>query len=241
MIKEAIEKILDLAPFENKTISFNNRIYAARTPIRLKRPEEFEPDALELSTLQGIVEFVQQCAGVDIPAKTELGIFVVNESKVNLVGCLQPDNDNLRFCYLESELAHAPFAFGRWLSQEEFIIGLNSLFVPDEMRNKVLQLVSHMIDDEGIEYRDDGIGQTVTVRTGVHMAGEQTVPPTIRLVPYRTFREVPQPASDFCLRVRQKPLKLALFEADGGIWKDRAVENIKHYFANALPDVAVWG
>jgi len=241
MIKEAIEKILDLAPIEDKTIEIHDRLYTRKHLTRVLRPDEAAPDVIKLHTLKGVVDFVYQNAGIDMPAKQGLSIHVASEHLVLLAGHLQPTNDNKRFYYLESRLAHDMFSFGHWWSQEDFIIGLNALFVPDEMRDKVLQLVSHMIDDEGTEYRDDGVGQTVTVRSGVHMAGEQAVPPTIRLKPYRTFREVDQPASDFCLRVRQKPLRLALFEADGGVWRLEAIKRIKQYFNDQLPELAVWG
>lgn len=50
------------------------------------------------------------------------------------------------------------------------------------------------------------------------------------LRPYRTFREVEQPASEFVFRLRSLNGEVpwcALFEADGGKWKLDAVLKIK--------------
>jgi len=55
----------------------------------------------------------------------------------------------------------------------------------------------------------------------------------IRLRPYRTFREIEQPASLFVLRLQKgrdgELPRAALFEADGGQWKLEACQAIKHW------------
>jgi len=59
-------------------------------------------------------------------------------------------------------------------------------------------------------------------------------------MPFRTFREVLQPASPFVLRVQagaQGGLPtVGLFEADGGAWRLSAVEGIRGWLAHELPD-----
>mgnify|MGYP000736038354 CR=1 FL=1 len=52
------------------------------------------------------------------------------------------------------------------------------------------------------------------------------------LIPYRTFLEVPQPASDFVFRIsegRGGAPAFKLVAADGGLWKSQAVDNVKNY------------
>ena len=59
-------------------------------------------------------------------------------------------------------------------------------------------------------------------------------------VPYRTFLEVPQPASDFVFRIsegRGGAPAFKLVAADGGLWKSQAVDNVKNYLVKALADV----
>lgn len=66
------------------------------------------------------------------------------------------------------------------------------------------------------------------------------VPNPVNLIPYRTFLEVPQPASDFVFRIsegRGGAPAFKLVAADGGLWKSQAVDNVKNYLVKALADV----
>lgn len=65
--------------------------------------------------------------------------------------------------------------------------------------------------------------------------GAETVKPRLALQPFRTFREVPQPESDFILRLDEN-WRVGLFEADGGIWKMEAKDNIKAYLEEYLKE-----
>lgn len=63
---------------------------------------------------------------------------------------------------------------------------------------------------------------------------------SISLRPYRTFLEVEQPESKFIFRIREgangEP-SFKLVEADGGLWKYKAVTSIKDYLKDHLPEV----
>ncbi|MCO5478627.1 hypothetical protein NG891_18015, partial [Enterococcus gallinarum] len=50
------------------------------------------------------------------------------------------------------------------------------------------------------------------------------------------FLEVEQPSSPFVFRI-DKMGNCALFEADGGIWKHTAMENIHEYLTNELSEL----
>lgn len=64
------------------------------------------------------------------------------------------------------------------------------------------------------------------------------VPNPVNLIPYRTFLEVQQPASDFIFRMKSScGVQCAILEADGGAWKNEAMNNIKEYLKNALADL----
>ena len=77
------------------------------------------------------------------------------------------------------------------------------------------------------------MSQSVTVKKGVSLLENETVKPRINLSPFRTFREVPQPESEFILRLDNDG-RVGLFEADGGVWKIEAKINIAEYFENQL-------
>ena len=78
------------------------------------------------------------------------------------------------------------------------------------------------------EYGDDGVTQKATVRQGIASKTDAVVPNPVKLRPYRTFTEVVQPASDFIFRMKEdRGITCALFEADGGAWKNAAMKNIK--------------
>jgi hypothetical protein len=67
--------------------------------------------------------------------------------------------------------------------------------------------------------------------------------PIVRLSPYRTFREIEQPRSEFLLRVRsgssEGVVNAALFEADGGAWRHTAMTSIAEYIKKELPEIKV--
>lgn len=69
------------------------------------------------------------------------------------------------------------------------------------------------------------------------MKAQKKVEPKVKLKPYRTFREIEQPASVFLFRLKNRdgaPPECALFEADGGAWKLEATDKIGKYFAGEL-------
>lgn len=86
------------------------------------------------------------------------------------------------------------------------------------------------------EYGDDGVSQKATVKRGVASREEKKVPSPCILRPYRTFHEVEQPASTFIFRMKSgsNGPECALFEADGGAWKNQAMNNIRDYLIKVI-------
>ena len=123
-----------------------------------------------------------------------------------------------------------PFPFGRFLPREEFVIGLQSRFLQQGDVLEVLRLASGLEMSAVMVAEDDGISQRTTTRQGIALKETVTVKGRVKLRPYRTFREVEQPVSEFVFRLRSKEgmvPECALFEADGGTWKLDAVLTIK--------------
>jgi len=75
----------------------------------------------------------------------------------------------------------------------------------------------------------------LSIGSGVASVSEVRVPNPVSMKPYRTFVEVDQPESNFIFRMREG-MQAALFEADGGAWKNVAMNNIKKYFDDNLDD-----
>ena len=110
---------------------------------------------------------------------------------------------------------------------------LQSAFVDDEDKAKLLKYTALITDDTVKNFGDDGISQKVTVKTGVASVSDAVVPNPVTLAPFRTFPEVIQPESKFIFRMKEGP-SAALFEADGGAWRNKAILNIKAYLEKEL-------
>lgn len=82
---------------------------------------------------------------------------------------------------------------------------------------------------------DNGFSQAVTMQTGITSVDDVIVPNPVKLAPYRTFLEVEQPTSEFVFRMKDGP-RAALFEADGGVWRNVAIHNIKNYLLEAFKE-----
>ena len=227
MISEAIEKVLSLAAVEVQEIGALP--YTAR-PVHLVVPPDLATVAL--STLTGLVDWIQ--ARPDKFDPEQWVLHVVSHQAVALIR-RQTDPYGRRTMLGKATLDDGtPFPFGRFLDREEFIIGLQTRFVPTPDLEEVLKLASSLTASTVMVAEDDGVSQRTTVKQGVTLKETVTVKGRVRLVPFRTFQEVEQPASMFVCRLQsrygQVP-SLGLFEADGGIWKSDAVQAIKVWLA----------
>jgi hypothetical protein len=137
------------------------------------------------------------------------------------------------------------FPFGQWMDPEDFIIKMMTLFEDAEFgsdHRKIVKLVSGLAAEAVTISNDDGISQQVITKQGMVTKNEEKVSPRVSLAPFRTFRDIAQPTSDFIMRLRSRQGQMpscALFEADGGEWKHAAMKTIAEYFAKELPDANI--
>lgn len=193
----------------------------------LKKPG---PKPLQLHTLQGLVDYL--AAELDPAAATGQAItHVVSPVLVEVKGKARDEMMGERQCFAQVAPPEGTqaFAFGSWHPAETFILAVQSLFVPTPERDELLSLVSKIRGGDVRETNDTGYSQEVKATKGVAIVSNVVVSPRVRLQPFRTFREVEQPASDFVLRLRstddQKP-ELLLAEADGGAWRLEAIKAV---------------
>jgi len=236
MIKAAIEKILELSRPE--IIQSGGLEYSSK-PLNLVKPPRVS--VLAIHTLTGFVDYIK--GDLDPLEDALLAVHVVNANEVSLIAAFDEDYKD-RECYIKaSPIAEdQPFRFSHFMDVETFIIGLQSQFVRDEAVEAVLKVVGNIKDKEVKNFGDNGIAQSVTAKAGVSLAQEVPLPNPVTLRPYRTFLEVEQPTSTFILRARsgqgEAPL-CGLFLADGMRWKLAAIQSIKAWLAERLPDMRI--
>lgn len=215
--------------------------------LEVQQPDPVPP-TLTIHTLTGLVDYVQRDLDKREVSKTH-AVHVVNHQQVAVVGPLTETWNQRRVLALAQFEpliggAATPFKFGEFMQLEQFNIALQALFLESLQRTEVLATIGTIRDEKVRVAGDDGITQQVTAKAGVVLAGTALVPNPVTLAPYRTFREVEQPASKFVLRLKQGPeggLPLAaLFEADGGAWKLEAIRRISAFLGERLAGVTVF-
>lgn len=193
-----------------------------------------EPDIVPLKTtnLNSLVQYIRKFYQVEKISENLL-VEVRTPTEVRLYTKLT-DGTNVRHCLLKSEFEPPKFIVGRFQEQKEFMIMLKSCFVPTQPRDRLIEVCGHTTDVDSAVYHDDGFGQTVSLKRGV-TTDRENLPDMVLLKPFRTFPEIDQPESLFIPRV-QKGANFAIFEADGGAWKNKAMVNIREYLTTALMD-----
>lgn len=142
-----------------------------------------------------------------------------------------------RECLLRSSLLCDIFSFESEHSVERFIIAMQAQFVQDETTASILALVGNITAEAKSITEDDGVTQRVTAKAGIVKTEEREVPNPVVLRPFRTFQEIEQPASKFVLRVNASGPRCALYEADGGAWKNEAVASIRSWLSERLKEL----
>lgn len=234
MIKAAIDRILELAA-PNVTM-INKRNYSDKDLELIDA--ELRASSISMNTLTGLIDYIKgQKDFKEIPYIVQ----IVSPTEVRLISSL--DADRKREVLVEVTAEIPDFSYGKFIENETFIIGVQSKFLDEnaDINDKpiVLQFAGNVKAGTIAEYGDTGVGQKAAIKKGVASMVEVEVPSPCLLMPYRTFTEVAQPMSSFIFRVKDNErlgVEFALFEADGGAWKNEAKANIKEYLVEALKE-----
>jgi len=180
--------------------------------------------AITVSSLKGVKEFVLHSLGI-ANIKYPL-IAEVSFNQVIVYSQLESDRSRQTLLYAKSESPN--INFGQYLPVEDMLIKLQTAFVESENRKRLIELLSNLVAKDSVELIDDGMSQSVTVKKGVTTKENIQVQPIVKLTPHRTFREIEQVESLFLIRLNNRQ-EVAIFEADGGAWKELARERVVAY------------
>lgn len=212
---------------EVRTVVIEGSTYAVyggkMTRIEQKNPPE--PDWFEVFSLRGLVDFIK--ADTDhlfCDAESRHIVRVVNETMVDVVS---PATGYERVRYVRARcVAHTPrISFGEFLDTDQFQVMLQTCFEPSTNRDTVMKLAGSASKEQSMRKSDDGMKQAIQVNTGVVTVQDVIIHNPVTLTPFRTFYEVEQPSSPFILRF-DEDANAALYEGDGGAWKNEAVKRI---------------
>lgn len=231
MIKSALQYIVSLRKPE--IMEINGETYSDKELSRICHNPK--ANSISMTTLTSFVEYLK--AGID-SMDEKMVVHVVSPERVLLYS--QLDFDRKRECLAEINAQVPDFEYGRYMPHEAFLIALQSKFIGGTDRDLLLKFAGTVENGTVTNYGDDGVTQKATIKTGIASKGEAIVPNPVRLRPYRTFVEVEQPESAFVFRMKEdhegNPL-CAVFEADGGAWKNAAMKSIKEYLQYELSEL----
>lgn len=222
MIKAALEYLVNLGNTRIENVS--DQIYSTQ-PMSLVK--ESTTSTIVVNSLSGLVAYVKS----EFDGSHGLMVHIESPTVVSVHSHFNRDLN--RNVYIQAKAQLPQIRFGSWYDAEEFNIALQSVFVNNEDRTTMLQVVGNIKDENVATFGDDGISQQVTAKTGVATVAAVKVPNPVYLKPFRTFVEVEQPESAFVFRMKSGPT-CALFEADGGAWKIEAMDILYQYLSKEL-------
>ncbi|WP_367569326.1 hypothetical protein [Lacrimispora sp.] len=232
-LKDALQYVVGLSIDAEKTevLEINGKTYADKNLTRYdKMPKA---DRIKAATLTSLVDYIYQC-NKEFPGS--MIIHITSPTRVLLMSAL--DKEREREVLFETNAEISEFRFDQWYDQEHMMIDLQANFQKNEELELILKAVGNIEKRNGQEYSDDGVSQVATMKTGIATKADVIVPNPVELIPFRTFQEVEQPASKFVFRIGDKEVPaFKIVEAEGGIWKNEAICNIKTFLQMHLCDL----
>lgn len=228
MLKEMIEKLCELAT--PKTFEIDGSVYASKDLVHIQDKKTM-PHNISVSGLDSICKLIRnEYDHVGL----QIFVSVKDHRTVNVFTSLDGDEDRLQLYTCTADTPNV--TFGRYMSYENAVIELRSLYIPNDGTSYLLNLLSSISNESKVTSTDNGVTQKVEAKAGIALNSMVKIEPRVTLQPFRTFIEVPQPESEFLLRVSGNG-EIGLFPADGGVWKLEAARVIAAYFEKELADL----
>lgn len=231
MIKEALQYIVGLGNTEVVNEKGNTMIVYGNSIDRVTWPTQHP---MLTSTLQSVVDYLRLDPDNVLDGGNQVIVHVENPECLEVVTQVNEDSNRSSLLVTKAVLPDE-IEYGHYYDLEELNIKLQSLFVPNEDRGRLLKFISNVKDEAVKNTSDDGISQSAVVKTGIASVGEGKVPNPVLLAPYRTFPEIPQTESNFVFRMKSGGYG-ALFEADGGAWRIKAIDDVSQWLLAHLTE-----
>lgn len=228
MLKAFVEKIASMAG--PKTFEIEGKTFASNTLVEIK-PEKDFPAPIRVNGLDSICKLVRHEA-----EKVGRKMFVQCENYYSVAVFSTFDDEYDRLELYRCNADTPSVNIGRFMSYENAVIEIRSLYIPNEDTKYLLTLLSSISKENKVTSTDNGVTQKVEARAGIALNQMVEVKPRVSLKPFRTFIEVEQPESEFLLRINDDGC-IGLFQADGGVWKLEATRNVAEYFEKELADL----
>lgn len=238
MIKEAIEKIVELAGAHvfYKDPADDSRPYSSKVLHPIVDPA---PTALCVNTLTGLIQYLNDkidgWTGPDPMA--DVFVHVQSPTKVLLRSHII-ETWMQRYAIIEAVHAQPEFRFNAYLDVESVIIGLQTQFIQTAQIEAILKVIGNLKDEKVTTYGDDGVSQSVTAKAGIAAVHQIDVPRIVTLQPLRTFSEIQQPGGHFILRLRsaaqgQLP-GCGIWQIDDASWQLVAMGRIRDHLVDGI-------
>ena len=233
---DAVREIAELkAEAQTKTIHVDGAVYTTRELHQLPRRKEEAVEPIRVKSVKALCDWVTNNT---LP----IGSFVhiVSPTLVEIRGPLigTEEGTNQRHTYLQAEFVGEPWAWGKYLSTEEWVVALQARFDHTDDRDRAAAILGNLVHEEVLKLEDDGTTQRATARTGIAKVSEVSVRNPFWLAPMRCFYETSPVASPFVLRMKQEGgwFRAAFFEADGGKWQVQSIEGIRFWIESQIGD-----
>lgn len=227
-LQKALEYLVTLGQEQEQ--SFRDDMENVYVSTDYKRVLPDRPEPIITGTLTSVVAYIK----ANIKEVEDPIIHVEDYSTVAIYSTL--DDYEKRNCYLKAKaLVPEVLRYGNFYETENFNIALQARFVPTPDRDTLLKISGNITESAVKTSVDDGVSQSVAVKTGVTTVANTPVPKIVKLKPFRTFTEIEQPESEFVFRIKEGPT-CAIFEADGGAWKNQCIQDIAKYLEYHLSD-----
>lgn len=229
MLKELFDSLFELKTKANGPILIDGRNYMLSGFQEVKEPA---PSALRVNTLSAVLDYLAE--NLDGLQRETLTIHVESPTEVKVLSAVFGPFKQ-RACHMQATALLPDFPFDVWVPAEEFVPALKARFLETEDLEALIRLTGNIKHETEVQTTDDGITQRVEARVGIARHENVSLPPVLLLKPYRTFLEAEQPESSFVYRVKEGPA-CKLIEADGGAWQLEAMQNVKTFLEDNMPD-----
>ena len=185
MIREALRYLVELGQSEIDTAIVKSDDGTEYWAGNRNVVGDFIPDIVDLSTLQGLVDFIHS---EDLHDKQ---IFILSQNRVTLMD--RPTEKTLRRHLLASVSCNSErFEFDKYLRPSCLIEGLqkHSSFADDSQAAEVLKVVGNLQSEAVHTDHNDGVSQKVVVSQGTRSAGYVNFKNPIKISFYDTFSDL---------------------------------------------------